>query len=273
MLRFVGAGASGTVRAAVSLQTGEVVALTASRKQTPADDPGSEIAFGPWDAEIRRRYAVMAELRHPNLARIHEFFATANKFYAAMELAEGGNLESYVGRGKMLPETDIRVVLQAILDGLAYLHSHRIAHRDVKPANVLLRRQQDLSSVVPADFDGSFVSDGNETSPNMRTLVGTPFFLAPEIALGRPYGIPVDVYSAGCIAFYLACGRTPFENATSFDRLYHRISTGDWRFPKGATCRPPLRTSCGGCSRRTPQEGSQRRGHWTTRSSQRRGGG
>ncbi|KAI9000087.1 kinase-like domain-containing protein [Hyaloraphidium curvatum] len=247
MLRALGAGTSGIVRSALCRTTGDVVAVKSCRKieagfRGPPAPPGNPALGGAgFDCEaLRRRVAAIADLRHPNLLEVYEFFETRESCYVIMELAEGGDLDSYLSSVGKLPERDIRAVLHGILSGLAYLHSRGIAHRDVKPGNVLLRAKDDPSSVVLADFDGSFVADPDDTSPVMKTLVGTPYFLAPELVSGKDYGPEVDVYSAGCIAFLLACGRTPFEDSSSFAELYSRISRGGWAFPSSAKISRPL---------------------------------
>ncbi|KAI9012451.1 kinase-like domain-containing protein [Hyaloraphidium curvatum] len=214
LVRALGAGASGTVHAAVCRRTGAAVAVKSCRKAAPGVS-----AAGCDRAALRRRLAAVAALRHPNLLRVYDFFETSGTCYAVMELAEGGDLDAYLSSVGRLPERDIRSVLHG---------------PDVKPANVLLRRKDDPSSVVLADFDGCFVSNPGEDAPGMKTLVGTPYFLAPELVSGKGYGPEVDVYAAGCIAFLLACGRTPFGDSSSFGELYSRISSGGWLFPSSA---------------------------------------
>ncbi|KAI9000085.1 kinase-like domain-containing protein [Hyaloraphidium curvatum] len=249
VLRALGAGTSGSVRAAVCRSTGAGVAVKSYAKAPPearsVGPPGPSGSRGRGGAgcdpaALRRRVAAIADLRHPNLLEVYEFFETSQSCYTVMELAQGGDLDSYQSLMGKLPERDIGSILHGILSGLAYLHSRGIAHRDVKPGNVLLRTRDDPSSVVLADFDGSFVSGPGEDAPGMRILVGTPYFLAPELVSGKDYGPEVDVYSAGCIAFLLTCGRTPFEDSSSFAELYSRISRGGWTFPSTARISRPL---------------------------------
>ncbi|KAI9000086.1 kinase-like domain-containing protein [Hyaloraphidium curvatum] len=244
VLRTLGAGTSGIVQSAVCRRTGAVVAVKSCRKAAREAylPPVLRAPSGPGadPVSLRRRVDAIAGLRHPNLLEVYEFFETRDSCYAVMELAQGGDLDAYLASTGKLPERDIRSVLHGILSGLAYLHSRGIAHRDVKPANVLLRTEDDPASVVLADFDGSFVSEPGESSAGMKTLVGTPYFLAPELVSGKDYGPEIDVYSAGCIAFLLACGRTPFQDSSSFTELYSRISRGGWTFPSAARISRPL---------------------------------
>ncbi|KAI9000106.1 kinase-like domain-containing protein [Hyaloraphidium curvatum] len=233
VLRNLGAGTGGSVRAAIDLDTGKEVALKTVVKQPASGEVQRSPSAGPAapdPADLRRRFDAIAGVRHPNLLAVYEFFETRDSCYVAMELARGGDLGAYCKARGPLPVDEIREVLRGILRGLAHLHSHGMAHRDVKPQNVLLLRENDPSSAVLADFDGSFVPSPDRTRA-MRSLVGTPYFLAPELVSGHDYGPGVDVHSAGCIAFLLACGRTPFEGAGGFSELYSRILSGAWEFP------------------------------------------
>lgn len=132
----------------------------------------------------------------------------------------------------------MRKIIRGLLEGLVFLHSHGIAHRDLKPQNLLLKSFTDLASICIADFTGCYVPGVSKTVetlssvPFMESLVGTPFFLAPSVVRGENYTASVDVYAAGCIAYQLIVGRTPFEDSKTFSELYTRILTGDWCFPE-----------------------------------------
>ncbi|KAI9013518.1 kinase-like domain-containing protein [Hyaloraphidium curvatum] len=199
---------------AVRSATGGMVALKSTPRRRCEDawvlHPASDVR----EAELRRRFEALAALRHPNLIRVEEFFATRDKFY---------DLEAFLRRNGPLSEADIRSALQCILGGLAFLHSSGIAHRDVKSSNVLLRRRGDPSSAALAEFDGSFVAPSGQAAPPMRTLIGTPYLLAPKVVDGGEYGPQIDMYSTGCIAFQLACGRTRFEDSRS---LFGELGSG-----------------------------------------------
>lgn len=143
------------------------------------------------------------------------------------------DLQSYLDAHGPLTEPQIRTVLRSLLSTLGYCHSLGITHRDIKPSNVLLRRPDDLSDICLSDFSTSSILPLS-SGQLMKTVVGTPFYLPPEIVRGQPYSPKVDVYSLGCMAFQLAYGHTPFEGSRSFMDLYARIAGDDWTFPENS---------------------------------------
>ncbi|KAI9028069.1 kinase-like domain-containing protein [Hyaloraphidium curvatum] len=153
-----------------------------------------------------------------------------------MELCATDLQRFLVSRGGRLPEFQIRTVLARILSGLAYLHARGIAHRDLKPQNVLLRHPDRFDDLCLTDFDcARRVPRGDPSQSGFHTLVGTPFFLAPEM-VHRPdggYGVKVDIYAVGVIGYMLLCGVTPFESAGTMVELYDRIVQRSWSWPEG----------------------------------------
>ncbi|KAI9010554.1 kinase-like domain-containing protein [Hyaloraphidium curvatum] len=227
VVAHLGSGANGRVRAALCLDPPRRVALKSVPRATA-------------DPSFPARHVAVAAVPHPHVVRVFEVFQTADAFYVSMEQAEGDLAGLVARRWGLLPMSDIREVLRGVLSGLAHLHSHGIAHRDVKPGNVLLRRLDDPSSVALGDFD--FASGPTAPGdPLLRTFVGTPFYLAPEILRGDGYGPTVDVFAAGCIAYELTCGKTPFEDSRCLADVYRRILAADWAFPAGAPVPEALR--------------------------------
>ena len=110
---------------------------------------------------IRNRYRVMhSHNGHPNLPHYVEFFETREKWYILSKLCQGGDLMSYVQRhgGKFLPEYLVQNITAILLSTLAYLHHYSVAHRDLKPTNVMLRDPNDIDSLCLVDFGSSFVT-------------------------------------------------------------------------------------------------------------------
>lgn len=238
---LLGLGTEGTVKVAVSLETQRRVAIKSVRKQMGSSSSLNSMQSASEEAcrEVRRKFEVLARLRHPNLLEVIEFFETDEKFYLVTELAAGdlsNLLESREGR--KVSEDEARLILQGILKGLTFLHAHGIAHRDLKPQNVLLRTSNDLSTICLADFSGAHVPKQTalltlDGSPGMKTVVGTPLYLAPCIVNGTGYNEKVDLWSLGCIAYELVFGRTPFSGAGTFIELFSHILAGEWTFPAG----------------------------------------
>jgi serine/threonine protein kinase len=146
---------------------------------------------------------------------------------------------------KPVPEREARLIIESILEAVAYLHSQGIVHRDIKPANVLIGDQADIGgTLVLADFGSAYVVESPppahdiSTSTGMETICGTPFYLAPELVKGSAYGKAVDVYAVGVTCFQLLFGHTPFQSSLSFATLYHRICNEDIQFPENVISLP-----------------------------------
>lgn len=142
---------------------------------------------------------------------------------------EGGDLFERLVEKKVYPEEAARGVIWRILRALASLHARNIAHRDVKPENVLLSSVADDVDVRLADFGFAkrVELDGRAA---LQTPCGSPGYVAPEIAEGTTYDKSVDIWSAGVMLYTLLCGYPPFysENDTELLKI---VSTGKFVFP------------------------------------------
>lgn len=119
-----------------------------------------------------------------------------------------------------MPEPHVACIAAQVLAGLAFLHSHDVLHRDVKPGNVLHNERGDVKLTdfgISKELTATLLAD---------TFLGTSLYLAPERARGEPYGFASDVWSHGIVSVELAMGRHPFPNMASFlelcDALFRR---------------------------------------------------
>jgi len=143
-----------------------------------------------------------------------------------MELVPGGSVRAVLDQVGRLPERLVRVYTRQLLQGLTYLHAHRIVHRDIKGANLLVNGQ---SSVKVADFGASSklasLADPSAASTSIR---GTPLFMAPEVIQQVGHGRKADVWSAGCTVIEMASGRPPWASL-GFDNevaaMFHIATT------------------------------------------------
>jgi len=130
------------------------------------------------------------------------YSANDNMFNILLEYCSGGCLSQVLKQAKKLSAIEVSRIMSEILAGLVYLHEHSVIHRDLKPANVLIT---ETGTVRIADFGCS-----TQAIEIVRSTVGTPWYLAPEVARAEPYSYPADIWSVGCIVLELCTGERLF---------------------------------------------------------------
>ncbi|XP_066519187.1 serine/threonine-protein kinase H1 [Hoplias malabaricus] len=168
---------------------------------------------------------VLQRVHHPNIIRLTEVFETQHRVYLVLELATGGELlERVIARGSFT-ERDATRALIMVSSGLRYLHALGVTHRDLKPENLLYYHPGQDSRLVITDF--GLACWGSNWA--LRTLCGTPEYLAPEMLAGKPYGSAVDMWALGVISYILLSGSMPFDQH-SRPRLFKAILRGSYSF-------------------------------------------
>jgi len=172
---------------------------------------------------------VMKSLQHPNI--VHYLGAQLDSslgcMYVFLELVPGGSISSMLIKFGPFNEGVIRKYMKQILSGLEYLHSVGVIHRDVKGANMLV----DVSGTVKlADFGCAKIFQGLHTyTSNCKSVLGTPYFMAPEVIRGQPYGKSADIWSMGCTLLEMADARPPWslEYPEPTVAMFHIASSSD----------------------------------------------
>ncbi|XVF63000.1 hypothetical protein PTKIN_Ptkin09bG0054000 [Pterospermum kingtungense] len=164
---------------------------------------------------------------HPNILKIHEVMATKTKIYLVMELASGGELFAKVLRRGRLAEPAARRYFSQLVSALNFCHQNGVAHRDLKPQNLLLDQNGNLKV---SDFGLSALpeqlSDGL-----LHTACGTPAYTAPEVVRRKGYnGSKADAWSCGVILFVLLAGYLPFDDS-NLVTMYKKIHRREFQFP------------------------------------------
>ncbi len=201
----LGRGATGTVYAARDLNLERDIAVKVLNDE--GTKPDSERR-----ADFIREARVTAALEHPGIAPVYDLdHSTSGAVYLAMRRIRGISLGEALSRqhsGDQQPAiADVSRVVTVFLklcDALACAHARGIAHRDLKPDNIMLG---DFGEVVLVDWGAASPSDVGE--PAQRFIVGTPAFMSPEQARGEPGDALSDVYGAGATLFYVLLGRCP----------------------------------------------------------------
>ncbi|XP_019498590.1 PREDICTED: serine/threonine-protein kinase Chk2 [Hipposideros armiger] len=178
---------------------------------------------------VETEIEILKKLNHPCIIKIKDIF-DAEDYYIVLELMEGGELFDRVVANKRLKEATCKLYFYQMLLAVQYLHENGIIHRDLKPENVLLSSQKEDCLIKITDFGQSKIL--GETSL-MKTLCGTPTYLAPEVleSFGTAgYNRAVDCWSLGVILFICLSGYPPFSEHKTQVSLKDQITSGKYNF-------------------------------------------
>ncbi|CAD8049217.1 unnamed protein product [Paramecium primaurelia] len=175
--------------------------------------------------ETYREFRIMSELKHPNIINFREVYKTVKgKLCIVMDYAEGGDL------AQVLKNTDGYIAESRILDwftqmclAIKHCHDRKIIHRDIKTQNMFLTKDMRIRL---GDFGIARLL--NNTRDKAKTMVGTPYYLAPELLENKPYGFKGDIWSLGVI-LYEMCAKTPPFTAESLAQLALKIVRGQFQ--------------------------------------------
>ena len=217
--RFIGGGTFGTVYQAVNLDTGGLMAVKEIRFQELTSSPN---LF----KQIHDEMNVMEMLRHPNIVEYYGIEVHREKVYIFEEYCQGGSLAQLLEHGRIEDEIVLQVYALQMLDGLMYLHSQGVVHRDIKPDNILLDHMGVIKFV---DFGAAKVLSRRSLSMHTggrapvhlpgavdargQSLQGTPMYMAPEVVRGETHGREgaADIWSLGCVVLECAKGTRPWS--------------------------------------------------------------
>ncbi|WP_437736351.1 protein kinase domain-containing protein [Sorangium sp. So ce1335] len=209
ILGRLGEGAMGVILLARDEQLQRDVAIKLLRPE--------QLDNAQMQARLLAEARAMARVHHPNVVEIYAFGEYGNAPYFVMQYVPGVTLDSHVhSKGGRLGLDEALSILDQVCLGVSAIHASGIAHRDVKPSNILVGH---ALRVVVADLGlAKRIPRGDRIE---LAFSGTPAYLAPEVALGRqldPALLPrIDVYALGVVAYYLLAGRLPFQSTSTVD--------------------------------------------------------
>ncbi|MGV3494799.1 MAG: protein kinase domain-containing protein [Ramlibacter sp.] len=211
VLRKIGEGGMASIFLAQAAEGGPPQVLKVMRLDGAVDADGLQ--------RFIQEYALLAQITHPNVARIfRQDFSVANA-YIAMEYFPQGDLRARMKAGPVDFATAIAYIKQAAA-GLGAIHQVGIVHRDLKPDNLMLRQD---GSLALADFGVAKTISMKITDTGDGDIVGTPYYLSPEQALGQPVDARCDMYSLGVLAHELLVGRKPYLAGSAQELLHMHV--------------------------------------------------
>ncbi len=207
------------------------------------------------DEEVRRFYQearAASRLRHPNIVSVHDAGEQDGLPFLVMTYIEGRTLADHFQDGHAKIDTTVTHIIQ-IARAVGYLHQQGIIHRDLKPANILIDETQ---TAFVTDFGLAKVFEGDGERTMSGTILGTPAYMAPEQAWGKPDDISsqCDIYSLGAILYQLLTGRPPYDEESPLDQML-RLRDSEPKLPSKLNPDVPssLEKICMRCLEKKPE--------------------
>nr|XP_019045791.1 STE/STE11/CDC15 protein kinase [Kwoniella bestiolae CBS 10118]OCF24721.1 STE/STE11/CDC15 protein kinase [Kwoniella bestiolae CBS 10118] len=232
---ILGRGASGSVYRALNFLTGETVAI---KSISLLSLPPSSLP------DIMSEIDLLKNLNHPNIVKYKGFARDKENLFIVLEYCENGSLQSILKKFGKFPESLIAVYISQVLEGLIYLHEQGVIHRDIKGANILTNKD---GSVKLADFG---VSSKNQPKPsassspgmehtkkedNDNEVVGSPYWMAPEVIEQNGASTASDIWSVGCVIVELLEGKPPYGELAPMQALWRIVQDEGMKIPDGAS--------------------------------------
>jgi serine/threonine protein kinase len=214
----LGKGAFGSVYRALNWSTGETVAIKQVRL---TDLPKSELNV------IMQEIDLLKNLHHANIVKYQGFVKTAESLYIILEYCENGSLHSICKNFGKFPENLVSLYTAQVLQGLLFLHEQGVIHRDIKGANILTTKE---GLVKLADFGVATKQGLSEGS-----VVGTPYWMAPEVIELAGATTASDIWSLGCTVIELLDGKPPYHKLAPMPALFRIVNDDHPPLPEGTS--------------------------------------
>ncbi|KAI7728860.1 hypothetical protein M8C21_026451, partial [Ambrosia artemisiifolia] len=208
VIELVGEGSFGKVYKGRRKFTGQTVAMKFILKHGKSEKDIQN---------LRQEIEILRKLKHENIIQMLDSFESPQEFCVVTEFAQG-ELFEILEDDKCLPEEEVQKIAKQLVRALHYLHSNRIIHRDMKPQNILI-----CAGGVVKLCDFGFARAMSNNTVVLRSIKGTPLYMAPELVREQPYNHTVDLWSTGVILYELFVGQPPFYTNSVYALIRHII--------------------------------------------------
>ncbi len=213
--REIGRGAMGMVYLGRDEKIGRTVAIKTMMLPSEIDEDERD--------EIRTRFFREAEaagrLDHPNIVTVYDVGEEHDLAYIAMDFLKGKDLSAYTSSKTLLPVSQVFGIISSVAIALDYAHQQRVVHRDIKPANIIYDQEKYVAKIT--DFGVACLTDASKTKTG--TVIGSPYYMAPEQLAGKKVDGRADLFSLGVTMYQMLCGVLPF-NGDSIANLMYNIA-------------------------------------------------
>ena len=213
----IGKGAYACVKLAYSKKLNKKVALKIYEKDKLKDSKRKE--------RIEREINILKKLNNPYIVKLYDSTETNKEIILIMKYIDGMDLCEYIKTKpeKKLNESEARIIFKQIVDGIMYCHNNGIVHRDIKLANILIDRFNNVK-IIDFGFSTYFIN-----GKNIKLFCGTPAYMAPEIILQKEYsGPPVDIWALGVLLYIILYGKFPYGSSNNED-MYDKIIENNFK--------------------------------------------
>lgn len=176
------------------------------------------VAVEGFTERFRKEAQSVARLRHRNIVQVHDFCVDGALHYMVMEYIDGKDLKQFIVQdGPLRPVENVVRIISQIADAIAYAHRAGIVHRDIKPQNILIDKED---NAILTDFGIAKILDSDSQLTRTGMSIGTPAYMAPEQAQGNPrVGPAADIYALTVVLYEALTGRAPYEADTPLATL------------------------------------------------------
>lgn len=205
-VKEIGRGGMGCVYEGYDTQTGKTIAIKSMRNEFTCYPEFRDFFLSEVDA--------LKRMNHPSVINIIDepFQDEKGNMYLPMEFVDGKTIKEYVSEHGSFSPSDATAIMLKVLDAMKYIHSQRCIHRDIKPSNIMLRKNGEICII---DFGIAKDSAIGSTGKTVGLIIGTDGYMSPEQATGLNIDVRTDIYSLGCVFYFMLTGRDAIEKRTN----------------------------------------------------------